>query len=63
MPHWLTLLYDYGLDEDINALGLDIDVNERNNVDNLVSVKSDALHSVFCDVSTLLLNEIIFFSL
>ena len=63
MLHSLDLLSDGGLDNDIDAFDLGVDMNERNNVDDLVSLKSGALLYIFCDVSTFLPDETTFFSL
>ena len=49
-------------DEENNAFDLDVDMNERDNVDNLVSMKSGALLSISCDVSSFLTADTTFFN-
>ena len=63
MSHSLDLLYNDGLDDVSDAFDLGVDMNERNNVDNLVSMKPGALLSIFCEVSTFLADKTTFFSL
>ena len=54
MPHSLDLFKDDELDEESDAFDLDVDMNERDNVDNLDSLKSGALLSISRVVSTFL---------